>query len=303
MRASVALACTALPLALLAAVAAPTSGPTKPSSPIEPSSSPRVREIARIRAHFDSVLAELPRRDISRLGGAQRARRAELLATLRTYRDRGEFPHNYDFPGRAVPYFVDRMTGTACAVGHLLASSGRRDIVDRVAAASNNVYVAQLATDSAFTSWLDAHGLTLAEAAWIQVPYVEDPVPAPTPDVRGGSYAAGSAVALGAAAVAALWNARLNPTGSSRVGSILGVTAGVAALGMGGATLGQDGSTSLGVATIVAGAASTWLSTRGILTHRRLAAEQRNQPQRIEVAPIIPIDGNAAAGLSVTLRF
>jgi hypothetical protein len=70
------------------------------------------------------VLRELPGREPAALGSAPRARRRALLDTLRAYRDRGDFPHNYDFPGRAVPYFVDRGTSTLCAVAYLLAASG-----------------------------------------------------------------------------------------------------------------------------------------------------------------------------------
>lgn len=79
----------------------------------------------------------------------------------------------YVFPGRAVPYFVDRKTGVLCAVAHLLESTGRRDVVDRVAALDNNIWVAQLAGDTAFRRWLDTHSLTSTEAARIQVPYQE----------------------------------------------------------------------------------------------------------------------------------
>src|SRR5262245_25566942 len=103
------------------------------SVPARNSAAPEDTEIRRIRAHFDSVLTELSARDVAHLSSTQRVARARLLETLHRYRDRGTFPHNYDFPGRAVPYFIDRKTGTLCAVGHLLASSGRRDIVHRVA--------------------------------------------------------------------------------------------------------------------------------------------------------------------------
>src|SRR5688500_13968231 len=78
------------------------------------------REATRIRFHFDSVLAELRGRDVSRLDERQRARRAGHIATLASYRDRGLFPHNYDVPGQRVPAFVDTRTGVRCAVGHLL---------------------------------------------------------------------------------------------------------------------------------------------------------------------------------------
>src|SRR5262249_3275472 len=106
-------------------------------------------EIARIRAHLDSVLAELSAARPAGLTTEQAARRAALLAELRAYRDRGAFPHNYDFPGQLVPYFVDRKTGTPCAVADLMTFSGRRDVVDRVARTTNNARVADLRRDGA----------------------------------------------------------------------------------------------------------------------------------------------------------
>lgn len=82
-------------------------------------------EVLRIRSHFDSVLVELLRRDTRALTAVQRGHRADLVETLKRYRDRGVFPRNYDFPGQAVPYFVDRKTGTLCVMAHLLESTGR----------------------------------------------------------------------------------------------------------------------------------------------------------------------------------
>ena len=301
MRAPTVVAALAASLTLLGAVASsPAAGPAA-----HPDAA-RAAEVRRIRAHFDSVLAELPARDVSRLTAEQRARRVALLDTLRAYRDRGEFPHNYDFPGQAVPYFVDRETGTLCAVAHLMAASGRRDLVERVARANNNVWVPELAADSAFTGWLDASGLTLAEAARIQVPYVIDD-PAPTIS-SNRAYAAGSVVAGGAALGAAIWNARANVRGGSRIGNALGVTAGVAALGLGAAGIGQEGSNSraLGVANVAAGAASLWLSTRGIMRHRHdVAARARaaTLAQRAAITPLLPTSREGGAGVAVALTF
>src|SRR6476661_1058213 len=137
-------------IAVLALVAAPFG-----VAPSVHAADPVDREVARIRAHFDSVLTELTSRDVSSLSASQRVNRARLTMTLANYRERGVFPHNYDFPGQSVPYFIDRKTGSLCAVAHLLASTGRRDIVDRVARANNNVWVAELAGDTAVASWLD----------------------------------------------------------------------------------------------------------------------------------------------------
>ena len=296
-------------LVLLAAGPASISGGLAPTWPGERLAHPatdaallaRAVEVARIRAHFDSVLAELPRRDLSGLTNEQRARRSALLETLRAYRDAGAFPHNYDFPGQAVPYFVDRGTGVLCAVAHLMASTGRRDIVDRVAAANNNVWVPELAGDTAFTRWLDDHGLTVAEAARIQVPYFEESPP-PSGD-RAGASSSGAAWALGGAAVASLWTARANADGRSRIGSALGIVAGAAAVGMGGAALdGDRNAPAIGAASILAGATSAWLSTRGIMRQRQAVAARR-EAERATVAPLLPVDGKSGAGVSVTLRF
>ena len=268
----------------------------------------RVTEVRRIRAHFDSVLAELPARDVSGLTAAQRARRSALLATLRAYRDRGEFPHNYDFPGEAVPYFVDRETGVLCAVAHLLATSGRRDIVDRVARADNNVWVPALAGDTAFTTWLDASGLTLAEAARIQVPYVSpEPTPVTAITGRNQGYAAASLLAIGGAVTTSIANARTNAVGAGSMRNFLGVTAGAAALGLGAASLRAEGASPvLGVANVAAGAASLWISTRGIVRHRRLAAAREREAslaRRAVVTPVIPVGKEGGAGVSVTVPF
>jgi hypothetical protein len=286
---------------LVLAAVAPSSA-ARPGAPSSAESAARAREVRRIQAHFDSVLTELADRDLSALTGAQRARRGALVETLRVYRDRGEFPHNYDFPGEAVPYFVDRGTGVLCAVGHLLATSGRRDIVDRVAAMNNNVWVGELATDSALASWLDTHGLTLAEAARIQVPYMGDPEPVPQV-ARDRDFPTGASLALGGALVASYWNARPNATGASRVANALGIMAGATAFAAGASSVGDGGaSPTVGVASMVVGAASTWLSTRNIVRYRRIA-EQKREAARASVAPVLPLDGSAGAGIGVTLRF
>jgi hypothetical protein len=199
-----------------------------------------------------------------------------------------------------VPYFVDRGTGVLCAVAHLMASTGRRDIVDRVAAMDNNVWVPALAGDTAFAHWLHDHGLTLAEAARIQVPY-EEPGLA-TPD-RGGSLQAGSVIALGGAVAASLWTAHGNADGRSRLGNAFGLIAGTTALGMGAATMTDDrGSSAVGVASMLAGATSAWLSTRSIMRYRTALAAKRDA-ERATVAPILPVDGKSGAGIAVTLKF
>ena len=267
-------------------------------------------EVRRIRAHFDSVLAELSARDLSALTASQRANRATLVETLVEYRDGGLFPHNYDFPGSATPYFVDRKTGVLCAVAHLLATTGRRDLVDRVAQADNNIWVPELESDSAFSSWLDGHGLTLAEAARIQVPYVEDGSPVVGAlGSRETAWNVGAGVAVGSSAALSFWNARGNADGHRRLGTVLGMTTGVLSLALGGAALSdRDASPLATTMTLAAGTLNTWLSTRGLFRHRRLMAERRDAERRssvgsVSIAPVLPVRGEQGAGLALNIRF
>jgi hypothetical protein len=313
MRTASVLAASAVALSLaLTPASPPTAEPSTGGWAAHLATPGHAAEVARIRHHFDSVLVELEARDLATLSAAQRARRQALIATLRAYRDRGAFPHNRDFAGRAVPYFVDRETGILCAVAHLLASTGRRDLVDRVAAADNNVWVPQLAGDTAVAAWLDAQGLTLDEAARIQVPYMDDGGSSVTATVTRSPLSFGATLAGGAALGSALWNATANTHGRQRIGNVLGVTAGVAAVSLGAVGLGDGrASPALTAGSMVAGATSVWLSTRGIRRHHRaerLAAAQRASRERegvrTSVAPLLPVGGGASGvGASVLVRF
>ena len=270
----------------------------------------RTVEIRRIQSHFDSVLTELPGRDLSTLTSAPRARRSALLATLRAYRDRGEFPRNYDFPGQAIPYFVDRETGTLCAVAHLLASTGRRDIVDRVARLDNNILVPELAGDTAFTAWLDANGLTLTEAARIQVPYMSDQSPIVSAlGSRNATYAVGSALAIGGSIVTSLWSTRGNADGHRGLANIVGFVTGATTLALGAAALGDNSApAAVGPLSLIAGGVTTYLSTRGFLRHRLFVSAERETARssgvaRAVISPILPVAGSNGAGVSVRLSF
>ena len=284
------------------------------SRPVTDAEDPaRAAEVNRIRLHFDSVLTELGNVSTAGLTASQQAHRMALVATLEGYRDRGVFPHNYDFPGRAIPYFVDRKTGTLCAVAYLLASTGRRDVVDRVARSDNNVYVAQLASDTAFTAWLGNHGLTLAEAARIQVPYMGPIDVAPSVSPSNGNataYKVASAATIGGALFTTVWNARPNRDGHGRLANVLGATVGVAALGLGAARVGyQDAPPALAIANVVVGASSAWMSTRGMLRHHRTVVATREaartrESAKVSVAPIVvPGGASAGAGVNISLRF
>lgn len=266
------------------------------------------KEVRRIQAHFDSVLVELQGRDVSTLSPSQVEARGEVVAMLRAYRDRGAFPHNYDFDA-PMPYFVDRVTGTLCAVAHLLESTGRRDIVDRVAAADNNVWVASLAGDAPLTAWLGDHGLTLEEAARIQVPYIGDGNPAVEAlGSRDKAYLVGTSVTVGATAATALWNAWGNADGHRRLGTILGFATGALAMGYAGASFADSEAPQYAApAALLSGVVSTWFTTRGMLRQRSAVAARRDAQRtrdvaRVSVAPLIPTSGKGA-GLSLNVSF
>ena len=288
--------------ALLAASLVPFALTPRNRRPVAPAA-----EVARVRSHFDSVLRELSATDLERLSTEQRLRRGKLLQTLRDYMDRGAFPKNYDFPGRQVPYFVDRKTGVRCAVAHLLESTGRPDIVARVSARNNNVRVPQLAADTAFRGWLDASGLTLAEATRIQPSYAEDRAR------TRHQYVVGSAFALGASVGTSIVNATANDDGHSASVSILGTVVGVATLGlgMGGLISSDRESTSRGIATadLIAGTTALVIGVRSLMHHHRDVAASRPAPAwsprraTASVTPTVAIGSSLTAGMSVRLRF
>lgn len=89
---------------------------------------------------------------------------------------RAEFPKNRRFPGRMLPHFIDE-GGVRCAMAHLMDATGAatRDFVQHVARSANYARIPELAGVPALVAWLDANGLTLAEAARIQPTYCGTP--------------------------------------------------------------------------------------------------------------------------------
>jgi hypothetical protein len=270
--------------------------------------SPGTIEVARVRFHLDSVLTELSARNISGLSAQQWAHRSALITTLRAYRDRGLFPRNYDFADEATPYFVDRETGTLCAVAQLLASTGRGDIVARVARANNNVRVRQLAADTALAAWLDANGFTLAEAARIQVVYVRDPA-TPMQIASRAGFILGAPLAVGASLVTSAWNVIGNSDGHRKLGTVLGLVSGIAATGMGLSIVGNpDWPRNAGALSAVAGGVGIGLATRALMRHHTIEVAQREAESKrlissATIAPVIGAGAGGSVGMAVSLRF
>jgi hypothetical protein len=256
------------------------------------------RLIPRIHAHFDSVLAELRAADVRGLNATQLERRVTLIGRLERYRDRGVFPHNYDFAGQMVPYFIDRKTGTLCAVAHLVASTGRRDIVNRVAAMNNNVWVMQLKGDAAFETWLREHGLTLDEAARIQLPYEMVTV---EPAAQRSSAA--PLFAASAGAIAAM-NLATNADGHGRIRNWLGVASGVANIAVGaGLFQVEQRNRRSGLWNVGLGTVSAALTTRAMFRRNSMLAARRDAERaKVAVAPMLPTS-ESGAGLSVNIKF
>lgn len=126
-------------------------------------------EVARIQEHLRGASALLERRDVSGLTQEQICNRELNAQRLLDYTAAERFPKNRHVPGR-IPVFRDE-DGTLCAVGALLWASGEHAIVEHIVATRNTATVWQLADEPGLAQWLDAQGLTLAEAARIQPSY------------------------------------------------------------------------------------------------------------------------------------
>jgi hypothetical protein len=259
------------------------------------------RERVRIQAHFDSVLGELRARDVSAFTPTQRVKRGQLVEVLSSYRDAGQFPRNYDRPG-LVPTFIDPKTGVRCAVGYLVTWSGRGDIAERVAAANNHVYVAELAGDTAFRHWLNDNGLSLAEAARIQVPYMGEPQQVKQSELRTPYLGNAPALALSVGAVGlTTLNAMRNLHGQKKILSVAGIAVGGIGIVAGNAML-ANGQASPGHAraAIWTGLAST---VTGVATMLPIF---RADPSRLNVAPSVAVQSQQSTpqvGFTGQIRF
>lgn len=306
-------------LVLLAGIAviANSRSTDAPRTGLEVAPEPRPVEAARIAAHLATVERELLERDVSHLTPAQRAARQENLRRLRKYRLRGVFPHNHDFLGQRVPYFIDRH-GTLCAMAYLIQQSGREDIVQRVAATQNNARVRQLAGDPELVAWLEANGLSAEEAGRIQPKYSCDgqsqhpwcqsePQPqASQHDLSGPAFAIGSSAAvLGAGAIA--WNTLPGSSDGTSTGRVVfGLGSGILGLALGVPRLNDGGeSRAMGIVDAGIGLMSLAVSALKLVAPTRsgaaetVAAESRS----LSVAPLVARGSNGEAKVGLSVRF
>lgn len=269
-------------------------------------------EVARLRAHFDSVDTELRMRDVSHLSVEQRASRTKLIGWLREYRDAGRFPQNDRFRNQSVPFFRDSR-GTLCAMAYLVDRSGRGDIVDHIAKSRNNAYIRDLTDDRELVAWLDASGLSVAEAARIQPGYdgdgwcctIGEPV-ASDPNRVSSNYALLS-VGLGGSSLGTLG---FNIFSASRTSGALGLASGVATVIAGAAHL-QDGpgnqrvaiaNTAVGSVAIFAGL-RTLFAMRSANVRPRAETASREMFDAAIVPDVIVSPSAMRFGLRVQARF
>ncbi|MCC6407635.1 MAG: HEAT repeat domain-containing protein [Planctomycetes bacterium] len=145
--------------------------------------------LERARAHYETVELELRARTVDHLDPARRAERERLLDVLLVYRERGEFGRCADQGDARIPQFVDR-GGRRCAVAELLHASGRDGLVELVRTLDNDAWVLDLECNQEFLDWLDASGLSIDEAARIQLPaFLNGVATRPWSPPRGDKYA------------------------------------------------------------------------------------------------------------------
>ena len=263
--------------------------------PAGPESLHRQLEVARLRAHFDSVDIELRDAKALQLTPAQRTARVTLVGWLRDYREAGTFPQNDRFPNQAMPFFRDSH-GVLCAMAYLIERSGRGDLVDRVASTRNNAFIAELAGDVELLAWLDSTGLSVAEAARIQPGY-NGPIIEEDDEVSA-DYALTSIVVSGSA----LTTLGLNLFAPSRTTGWAGVVAGSAAIIAGAVNLdGSSGTEKVAAANIIVGGVAVVAGAYRLLRPR---PNTFGSNARISVSPTMaPTADGSRLGLAVHTSF
>lgn len=122
----------------------------------------------RIQLHLKLVETILRNRTTDHLPVAIRNKRLENLKSLISYWQHGQFPKNTNHLHRQ-PYFIDTY-GTACAVGHLLQTSGEAALAKRISLEQNYAFIRELQYPE-LNAWASENGFETSELAWIQPAY------------------------------------------------------------------------------------------------------------------------------------
>jgi hypothetical protein len=257
-------------------------------------------ELARLRAHFDSVDLELRRTEDPQATPALGTARGTLIQWLREYRDSGRFPHNDRFPGQSLPFFRDSR-GVLCAMAYLIDRSGRSDLVDRVAATRNNAFIAELADDPELRTWLDSVHLSVAEAARIQPSYGE----VVDEDRVSADYAVTSILVSGASLTTVglnLWHPSVSTGWAGLIAGGVGLLAGAVKLDENG------GTEKVATANLIIGggamAAGLYrlISSKGAQPANGPAPESASSNVRLAISPLVmPSSEGPRFGLTMQL--
>ncbi len=124
----------------------------------------------RIQLHLKLVESILNKRSSDHLTVQQFANRKKNLESLVEYWNDGQFPINTRHSHRQ-PYFIDDY-GTACAVGHLLLTSGEEQLAHHISDVQNYAYIHEM-NYAELDKWAVENGFTKDELAWIQPGYGE----------------------------------------------------------------------------------------------------------------------------------
>ena len=128
------------------------------------------KEVTLIQLHLTLVEKKLRENPEDDLSSEQLRNRIQCLDILRHYNTNGIFPKNPNLKSRT-PFFIDK-SGTACAVGQLIISTGYKVLAEQIAAENNNAFIEQLnGKYPGIKIWADKYGFTIDELAWIQPAY------------------------------------------------------------------------------------------------------------------------------------
>ncbi len=137
----------------------------------------------RIQLHLQLVEKTLKARQADHLTVQQFINRQKNLESLMAYWKENKFPINTRHSHRQ-PYFIDDF-GTACAVGHLLLTSGGEDLAHHISDVQNYAYIHEMNYPKLY-EWASKNGFTEDELAWIQPGYAGatcySPVDVPVPE-------------------------------------------------------------------------------------------------------------------------
>lgn len=184
-------------------------------------------EDLRIATHLAYVEELLRDVDVSGLSPEFRERRMVMLDLLRSYREAGVFPRNYDYPDVRTPCFIDR-DGRICAVGYLVEQTAGREVAEQI----NGKYQYEnlmAMNDPVVDEWIAESGLTRKECAMIQPQYGGTTIVNANKDYISRGYGISSAVFSGVnLSIGAINIAQLSRGAENRVVPIIGLATGVA---------------------------------------------------------------------------